>query len=147
MNPSKSGRPPFADDTMSRPSCSLIAQRLGVLVLFAIIHATPDRRARDPIPLPSGMAIQLSRNPTREQVAAIIRAGEGSSVAHPRAGNRAARRKLLGQITALGCPRRLALTLRWCTSAGTVAHEEPDAEDTLVDGELVEMQSPPTKPL
>jgi len=83
------------------------------------------------------MAIQLSRNPTREQVAAIIRAGEGSSVAHTRAGNRAARRKLLGQITALGCPRRLALTLRWCTSTGTDC-EPADAEITLVDGQIPE---------
>jgi hypothetical protein len=68
--------------------------------------------------------IRLSQTPTNDQAQAIITAGPGACVQHPRAGNRRGRGKVERQLGALGVPRSIVATLGWST--GSTEPEAPD---------------------
>lgn len=77
--------------------------------------------------------ITLSTPPTKQEAEAIIAAGTGTIVAHPRAGSKRGRVQLRTQLGHVGVPNRLAMTLAWTTDAGPVpAPPVPVAEPTPV---------------
>lgn len=73
--------------------------------------------------------IRLSQIPTAAQAEAIIAAGPGALVQHPRAGNRKGRGRLARQLGALGVPSEIVATIGWSTTSGD-ADRIPVAEVT-----------------
>ena len=91
--------------------------------------------------------ITLSTPPTKQEAEAIVAAGRGTLVAHPRAGSKRGRDQLRTQLGRVGVPTRIAMTLAWTTDAGpapeavVVVESQPEPGPIVVgvvDGEVVE---------
>ena len=74
------------------------------------------------------LPIRLHLPIDQDTVDAILKAGEGATVTHPRARTRLGRMALRGELTAAGVPDRLARTLAWAPSGGYPLGLEPKAE-------------------